>query len=240
MPAPICRSRRSLTTSRTWRLVAVSVLFVATLSLPAQRPTKAELGMARVGWVDVQTVDASVRVNLMYTRADNFTGRVLYTDIRHAYLHPKAARALHKAQQALKAIRPDLSLVVYDAGRPMAVQQRMWDVVKGTPKHIYVSNPARGGGLHNYGMAVDITLCYAATGDTLPMGTKIDYMGPLAHPENEAAMQKKGRLTAEAVANRRLLRRVMGAGGFKVLRTEWWHFNLITRAEARRAYKVAP
>lgn len=225
---------------RLFCLAAVAVGLLAALPLSAQHKTKAEMAMERVGWVDLQTVAPLVKVSLMYARADNFTGRVLYTDIRHAYLHPKAARALHKAQQALKAIRPDLSLVVYDAGRPMAVQQRMWDVVKGTPKHIYVSNPARGGGLHNYGMAVDITLCYAATGDTLPMGTKIDYMGPLAHPENEAAILKKGRLTAEAVANRRLLRRVMAAGGFKVLRTEWWHFNLITRAEARRAYKVAP
>lgn len=240
MPVPTCRSRRSLTASRTWRLVAVSVLFLATLPLAAQRKTQAEMGMERVGWVDLQTVATSVRVSLMYARPDNFTGRVLYTDIRHAYLHPKAARALHKAQQALKAIRPDLSLMVYDAGRPMSVQQRMWDAVKGTPKHIYVSNPANGGGLHNYGMAVDITLCHTATGDTVPMGTKIDYMGPLAHPENEAAMLKKRHLTAEAAANRRLLRRVMAAGGFKVLRTEWWHFNLISRAEARRAYKVAP
>lgn len=225
---------------RLFCLAAVAVGLLAALPLSAQHKTKAEMAMERVGWVDLQTVAPLVKVSLMYARADNFTGRVLYTDIRRAYLHPKAARALQKAAQALKAIRPDLSLVVYDAGRPMSTQQRMWDTVKGTPKHIYVSNPANGGGLHNYGMAVDITLCHTATGDTVPMGTMIDYMGPLAHPENEAAMLKKRRLTAEAVANRRLLRRVMAAGGFKVLRTEWWHFNLISRAEARRAYKVAP
>jgi len=36
--------------------------------------------------------------------------------------------------------------------RPMSVQKKMWNVVKGTPKYKYVSNPNRGGGLHNYGL----------------------------------------------------------------------------------------
>ena len=62
--------------------------------------------------------------------------------------------SLLQAQKLLKEICPDYSLIVYDAARPMSVQQKMWNVVKGTPKYIYVSNPARGGGLHNYGLAV--------------------------------------------------------------------------------------
>ena len=51
----------------------------------------------------------------MYTRADNFTGSVLYSDLREAYLHPDAAKALLKAQKRLKQLRPDLSLKIYDA-----------------------------------------------------------------------------------------------------------------------------
>ena len=47
-------------------------------------------------------------------------------------------------------------------------------------------------------------------------------------------------MSAEALSNRRLLRRVMAAGGYRVLRTEWWHFNLRSRAEARRRYAVIP
>ena len=114
----------------------------------------------------------------------------------------------------------------------MSVQQKMWDVVKGTSKNIYVSNPANGGGLHNYGFAVDITIC-DAKGDSIPMGTKIDYMGRAAHPEFETEMVRKGIITQEAVENRKLLRDVMAAGGFKVLKTEWWHFNLKTRAQIK-------
>ena len=199
--------------------------------------TKTELSMERQGMVDIHTRDKTIPVSLMYARADNFTGQVLYTDLTRAYLHPKAAAALAKAQRRLKQLRPDLSLKVYDAARPMSIQQRMWDKVKNTKKYFYVSNPARGGGLHNYGMAVDITLC-DARGDTLDMGTKIDYMGPAAHIDREDALVKSGRISRRALENRRLLREVMRYAGFKPLRTEWWHFNLISRATARKYYKV--
>ncbi len=201
------------------------------------KKTRTELSMERQGMVDVQTKDKSIQVSLMYARPDNFTGTVLYTDLGRAYLHPKAAAALAKAQKRLKQLRPDLSLKVYDAVRPMSIQQKMWDKVKNTPKYFYVSNPARGGGLHNYGMAVDITLC-TLDGDTLDMGTKIDYMGKAAHIDNEAALVKSGRISRQAQKNRQLLREVMRYAGFKPLRTEWWHFNFISRATAKKYYKV--
>ena len=96
-----------------------------------------------------------------------------------------------------------------------------------------------GGGLHNYGMAVDVTLC-DAKGDTLPMGTVIDYLGPLAHIDKESSAVARKQLTPQAKRNRELLRLVMRQAGFKALRTEWWHFNFISRAEARAHYKVIP
>ncbi len=199
--------------------------------------SKTELSMERQGMVDIHTKDNTIRVSLMYARADNFTGQVLYTDLSRAYLHPKAAAALAKAQKRLKQLRPDLSLKVYDAARPMSIQQKMWDKVKNTKKYFYVSNPARGGGLHNYGMAVDLTLC-DAKGDTLDMGTKIDYMGAAAHIDREAALVKSGRISRQAQKNRELLRQVMRYAGFRPLRTEWWHFNFISRATAKKYYKV--
>ena len=161
-------------------------------------------------------------------------------DLREAYLHPKAARALLRAQQLLRAQRPELSLKVYDAARPMHIQQKMWDTVKGTAQQNYVSNPRNGGGLHNYGLAVDITLCEAATGDTLDMGTVVDHLGPEAHIDNEAALVRRGIISMQALANRQLLRKVMKQAGFTPLRSEWWHFNLVSRAEARAHYRVIP
>ena len=216
----------------------LTMALAAALSAPAAaQKTKTEQSLERQGMVDIHTKDKTIKVSLMYARADNFTGTVLYTDLNRAYLHPKAAAALAKAQKRLKQLRPDLSLKVYDAVRPMSIQQKMWDKVKNTPQYFYVSNPARGGGLHNYGMAVDITLCNAK-GDTLDMGTKIDYMGKAAHIDNEAALVKSGRISRQALKNRQLLREVMRYAGFKPLRTEWWHFNYISRATAKKYYKV--
>lgn len=198
----------------------------------AQELSKTAQSMKDQGYVNIQDVDPSIKVSLMYARADNFTGQVLYTDLREAFLHPLAAQALKKAQEELKKLRPGWSLIVYDAARPMSIQQKMWDAVKGTSKNIYVSNPANGGGLHNYGFAVDITIC-DEKGDSIPMGTLIDYMGRAAHPEFENEMVGKGVISTEAVKNRRILRQAMSAGGFKVLKTEWWHFNLKTRAQVK-------
>ena len=214
--------------------------------------TPLERRIEQQGLVDVHSVDSTIFVSLMYARADNFTGRILYHDLHTAYLLPETARALRKAQTELQRRHPDLSLKVYDATRPMSVQQHMWDVVKGTNRSIYVSNPVRGGGLHNYGLAVDITLCWRrnvydrsgrllhAAGDTtgLSMGTPIDYLGKLAHVRDETAHFRKGCLTRQHLTRRRLLREVMAVGGFKVLPTEWWHFNFKTRAEARAHYHL--
>lgn len=202
------------------------------LSAPARR-------MAKAGFVNVKEKDSTIFVSLMYARKDNFTGTVLYTELREAYLHPTAMAALKKAQKRLKQLRPDLSLKVYDAARPMSIQQKMWDKVKNTSKNIYVSNPAHGGGMHNYGMAVDITLCNLR-GDTIPMGTKIDYMGAAAHIDKEQQLVVRHRISRQALANRRLLRSVMRYAGWRPLRTEWWHFNMCSRATARKYYKVIP
>lgn len=215
-------------------------LFAAQLSQSSTTKRSATAQqLARQGYQEIEQCDPTIHVSLMYARPDNFCGVVLYHDLREAFLHPEAMRGLQKAQAYLKQLRPDLSLKVYDAARPMHIQQRMWDEVKHTSKAIYVSNPAHGGGMHNYGMAVDITLC-TLKGDTLDMGTKIDYMGKAAHIDNEAALVSAHIISPEARRNRQLLRQVMRYGGFMPLRTEWWHFNKCSRAVAKKYYKVIP
>ena len=187
-------------------------------------------------YVNVRDVDSTIVVDLMYARADNFVGEKMY-DFAEAYLHPKAAAALKKASALLRAENPSLRLCVYDAARPMSVQQKMWNKVKGTPQQNYVSNPANGGGLHNYGLAVDVSIV-DADGDTLPMGTRVDALTALSHIDCEAELVKRGKITAHARRNRELLRSVMRRAGFRSLRSEWWHFNYTTRADARANYKV--
>ena len=214
------------------------LLLFTLFAQPAKSQTgKTEVALSQAGYVNVRELDPTLQVSLMYARADNFVGSALYDDLRQAYLHPEAAAALVKAQRRLKQLRPELSLKIYDAARPMHIQQKMWNKVKNTSMKIYVSNPAHGGGLHNYGLAVDITLC-DAKGDSLPMGTKIDHLGIAAHIDQESQLVAKGTISKRAQQNRQLLRQVMRYAGFKPLRTEWWHFNFKSRAEAKRLYKV--
>ena len=119
----------------------------------------------------------------------------------------------------------------------MSVQQKMWAMVRGTDKTNYVSNPANGGGLHNYGLAVDLTII-DEKGEPLPMGTPFDFFGDAAHTTNEEALLDSGRITRPEFENRRLLRRLMKQAGFRSIPYEWWHFNACTRAEARQNYPV--
>lgn len=207
------------------------------LSALAQSQGTLAKKMQAMGFLNLKTLDSSLVIDLMYTRADNFTGVVLYDDLSEAYLYPTAARAVVKAQQALHKIHPDYNLKICDASRPMSVQKKMYDVVRGTPKNIYVSNPANGGGLHNYGLAVDVTIV-DKNGKELDMGTKVDHLGKEAHINTEAAMVQAGTISAQAKKNRELLRQVMREAGYKPLQSEWWHFNFVTRAEAKAKYKV--
>lgn len=152
--------------------------------VPLMRPAKSKTAayLDSLGFINIAEADSSIGIDLMYTRANNFTGQVLYEDLHEAYLHPEALKSLLQAQKLLKEICPGYSLIVYDAARPMSVQQKMWNSVKGTPQYIYVSNPARGGGLHNYGMAVDISIV-DAQGQPLPMGTsrRLSWQGGTHH-----------------------------------------------------------
>ena len=219
--------------------IFVLCLLLGSPIVRAQKSTTA-LQMEKLGFVDVQDVDSALRVSLMYARADNFMGRVLYKDLREAYLHPEAAKSLSRARKILQAEHPHLGIIVYDAARPMHIQQQMWNAVSGTSKRIYVCNPKNGGGLHNYGMAVDVSLYNIHSGDTLDMGTRIDFLGKQAHISEEDNLVAQGIISPEARENRRILRNVMRRAGFTPLKTEWWHFNYISRAEAKAHYKPIP
>jgi hypothetical protein len=121
----------------------------------------------------------------------------------------------------------------------MSVQKKMWNVVKGTSKYKYVSNPNRGGGLHNYGLAVDISI-QDSLGQPLPMGTQVDHLGVEAHITNENELVHNGKMSETERQNRILLRKVMKEAGFRALPSEWWHFNFCSRDVARQKYKLIP
>lgn len=193
----------------------------------------------RAGLVDVQEAIPALIVELKYSTPDNFLGFDVYGNLTKAFLQPEVAGMLATSQQALSEQRPGYRLLIYDAARPLSVQQRMWDTLSYRPldRSKYVSNPANGGSLHNYCAAVDLTIA-DETGRPLDMGTPYDYFGLEAHPQHEAAMLEAGKLNATQIANRKLLRDVMRAGGFFGITSEWWHFNACTRDVAREKYTL--
>ncbi len=186
--------------------------------------------------VDISELDSTIVVSLMYATTDNFVGENMYGNLKKAYLHKDAAIALKKASDLLQQQYPGYRLKVCDAARPMSVQRRMFNSVKGTPKARYVANPAKGGGLHNYGLAVDITIV-DTSGNELSMGTKVDHLGKEANIDREKQLVQSGKITQAEVDNRLILRNIMIQAGFRPLPSEWWHFNFCTLRHAQSHYK---
>jgi zinc D-Ala-D-Ala dipeptidase len=190
--------------------------------------------------VDVTTT-LPVRVELKYATTDNFMHRNVYGDWRKCLLVPDAHRMLEVAHAILLERQKNLTFVMYDCARPRSVQLMMWDVVKGTPQQGYVADPhSKTGSMHNTGCAVDISLFDVEKNAPLDMGTPYDFFGKQAEPRHEHEQWKAGQLTAEAWANRLLLREVMLRAGFRPLGHEWWHFDCADGKTARRKYAVIP
>jgi D-alanyl-D-alanine dipeptidase len=202
-----------------------------------------EQKMVERGLVDIQKVDRDIMVELKYSTTDNFIGRDVYGELTRAYLQPEMAKRLAKANALLKQQKPGYKLLVYDAARPNSAQYDLWNAldhlkIPARSKTQYVADPKIGSN-HNFGCAIDLTV----TDDKsipLDMGTKFDYFGPLAYPRSEQEMLKKGKLTTKQVENRQLLRKVMTQAGFKVNTTEWWHFDGMSKAQARAKYGMIP
>ena len=186
--------------------------------------------------VNIADINNRIIVNLAYSTPDNFLSQDLYGSFNTCYLRKEAAIKLDIAQSLLEQRRQGFKLIVYDGLRPRNVQYQMWRVVKGTPQEDYVADPEKGS-LHNFGAAVDVSIV-DDQGLLLDMGTPFDYFGELAQPRYEIRFLSEGRLTAEQINNRKLLREVMTAAGFQSIQDEWWHFNAFSPEEVKRRYEI--
>ena len=190
------------------------------------------------GLVNIQDSIPDILVELRYSTENNFMGRDVYGHLERAYLQPDVAESLKKSQHKLKEIDSSLTLLVYDAVRPLSVQQLMWDILDMPvwEKTKFVSNPANGS-IHNYGCAVDLTIA-KTDGTPLDMGADYDDPAKIAYPRYEAHYLDSGLLTTQHYENRMLLRDVMRVGGFWGIQTEWWHFNRYSRERAKELYSI--
>jgi|GEM_PF-1266713 len=152
--------------------------------------------------------------DMRYATPNNCTKKVIY-DFNACWLRDDAARALVKAYTLLQKRRPGTTFLFYDCYRPSSYHQKLWDAF---PDARYVAPPAKGS-RHSRGMAVDVTLA-GEDGTPLEMPTEFDNFSPRAHADYNGR-----KISAEAKANRELLKQVMVAAGFYYTRTEWWHFD---------------
>ena len=191
------------------------------------------------GLVNVSALQPSIKIDIKYATTDNFTGKILYTEDVGAYAEPALAKAVAQAQETLKSIDKDLSIVIFDAARPISVQKDMFEVVRGTESERFVANPYGefAGGFHNYGMAVDVAIV-DKNGDMLDFGTGYDSFEDIAHSGGEAELVKNGVLSFEAYNNRQLLYYVMGKHGMLPYAYEWWHFQLTYKESDKAKYKL--
>ena len=163
--------------------------------------------------VDLRSVIPQLLLDLRYAIDSNFTHQVLYRDATTSFLRKPAAIALKQAAKKLR--RRGYLLKVWDAYRPYAATQKMWELV---PDERYAANPRNGSG-HNRGIAVDLTLLQKSNGKEVDMGTGFDHFSDTAHVNFTGLSRTQKR-------NRKMLQKQMEAAGFKVLTTEWWHFYL--------------
>lgn len=184
------------------------------------------------GFVYLNTIDPSIKVELRYITTNNFIGKPIdgYKTTTIIVSKP-TAEALKKVQKKLQPF--NLSLKIFDAYRPQqAVDHfvRWAKVLNDTlmKKQYYPSVPknklfklgyiAEKSG-HTRGSTVDLTIIDLSTNTELDMGSPYDFFGIESHVVNK-------KLTKQQQANRLLLRNLMLSNGFKPYENEWWHFTL--------------
>jgi D-alanyl-D-alanine dipeptidase len=165
----------------------------------------------------------------------NYFRENYYNGLKKAYLRKKVAIKLSIAQKHLKSRFPEYSILIMDAARPRSVSQLMYDKMKGTKFEKFVANPQKGS-MHNYGIAVDVTIV-DGNDKEIDMGFTPFYKSSISIYWGYAKL-KMFDLSEVQKQNRELLSNVMNKAGFFPLSYEWWHFNGMKKVEARKMYQI--
>jgi zinc D-Ala-D-Ala dipeptidase len=202
------------TNSSTAGLILLRFLAGLFLCIPIYAmPSRAETPLQCSGLELVSLNEISPRplFEIRYASSNNFLGRTLYDKIDPKLRCP-VALALQQVQLDLS--QQGLGLKIWDAHRPLAVQQQMWNAIQ-DPR--YVSDPSVNAGRHTRGASVDVTLINQR-GNPLRMPTDYDDFSKSAHVDAEGVL-------ADRAANAQKLRKAMERRGFRSFATEWWHFD---------------
>jgi D-alanyl-D-alanine dipeptidase len=165
-----------------------------------------------------------------------------YGDRSPFYLRQGVVDRLLLAQQTLQKNYPNWQIQIFDAYRPVAVQQFMVDYTFSelaqtqnlTPENLsdrqrqdilqqvyqFWAIPNLDPAMpppHSTGAAIDVTLI-DETGTEIDMGSPIDEISERSFPNHFAE-------TSAFTQHRQILNDVMTTAGFKRHWNEWWHFS---------------
>lgn len=218
---PYRQTRKSayprLTCALLFFALATPHVFAQTQASPQQQapaqPPKEEGVFRAPELVELVRLDRTIRLDIRYATANNFTGRAVYRQAR-AFLQRPAAEALVRVNRALR--KKGYGLTVFDGYRPWSVTKLFWDLTPEDKKE-FVADPARGS-RHNRGCAVDLTLHELRSGRQVSMPGEYDEMTERSHVNYAGGTPEQRRL-------RDLLRAAMEAEGFAVYEPEWWHYD---------------
>lgn len=175
----------------------------------------------RPGLVHVTDAAPTIREDIRYATADNFTGAPLPGyEVAGALLRPEAAAALARVQRRLEA--RGYGLLVWDAYRPVRATLAMVDWAERSGNEWVLDGWVSRRSNHNRGNTVDLTVVGLDGGEPLDMGTPFDHFGDESRTANA---------TGAVAANRRILLDAMRAEGFSNYSREWWHYTHATDAE---------
>lgn len=251
----VCAMGRERTARKILGVCALALAVIASASahetdslfVPPKPAKPLRFCTAAKQWIEYATQDSNlveitnmsgIRMDLRYGSFNNVTGHDLYCGRQRAFVHRDALPKLKKAIRLMQKELPGYTFVIFDAARPMYAQAALKSTVAGTPYSNYVSS-GKTGGLHNYGLALDMTLA-DSTGALLDMGTDFDSFERCAGEVGEAEALERGRLTQQQLDNRNLLRGIMKRAGWVTLNSEWWHFNAYTRSYTKENYPLFP
>ena len=166
------------------------------------------------------------------------------------FVREQVLESLFLAAEKLQSERAGWRISIFDAYRPVAVQQFMVDCAFSdalkaeglTPDSPSLTAGKRQAILelvyqfwalpsldpstpppHSTGAAVDVTLVNN-DGENVNMGSPIDELSPRSYPNHFA--DSTDPVEREYHQNRQLLARIMVGAGFKQHLNEWWHFSL--------------
>lgn len=217
------------------RALTVLLLIFSVIFFARNEAGRAQEKILPDGFVCVDTIIPSIKVELRYYTTHNFVG-----DRIDGYLAPKciltkqAAEALKEIQAELKPF--GLGLKIYDAYRPQQAVDHFirWAANRSDARMKSEFYPevdkrdlfkkgyiAKRSG-HSRGSTVDLTLVPLDAkdpNDVVDMGTNFDFFGPRSWPESPSVESGQR-------AHRMLLQVLMKKHGFRSYAYEWWHFTL--------------